>query len=274
MSDRFCAYTFVDRIVEDEVGKHIVGEFWLPDHCGEIPSAVVCEAVGQLAAWSAMKAVDFKRRPVAGICGMVDFKTMTNGGSLWKLESELIQCDEEAVSYHGTASVDGELIVRMTDSLGPMVAADRFDDPGQLRAHYDRLRSGEAERGIFPGLPELPLERIEPAELGEISAHLQIPEEAGFFGDHFPLKPVFPGTLLMAAHTELADQLVGERSDAEVWAKVGVNDVKIRRFMSPGQLLTLVARGEQVDDSTFHVYCESRIGKRVTSSVRVNFSHR
>jgi 3-hydroxyacyl-[acyl-carrier-protein] dehydratase len=70
---------------------------------------------------------------------------------------------------------------------------------------------------------------------------LQVPASAPFFDDHFPRRPVYPGTLLMDALSMLALQLAHDAEplrDAPL-AVSGVKDVKIRSFTAPGQMLEL-----------------------------------
>ena len=64
-SDHFAAYSFVDRIVEFERGSRARGVFAIPAAIDAFPAAFVAEAVGQLAAWVAMDAIEFRGRPVA-----------------------------------------------------------------------------------------------------------------------------------------------------------------------------------------------------------------
>ena len=60
--------------------------------------------------------------------------------------------------------------------------------------------------------------------------------------DHFPRRPVFPGTLLLDTQIGLAVQLAGEAAPlrhAGSLAPVRVSDVKMRAFIPPGQVLEL-----------------------------------
>src|SRR3954454_9890947 len=61
-----------------------------------------------------------------------------------------------------------------------------------------------------------------------------------FFADHFPRRPVFPGTLLMHANLQLATALAGELPHTAAgcrWTIRSVQDVKLRAFTPPGELL-------------------------------------
>ena len=117
---RFAAFSFVDEIISDEVGKAIVGKYFIPEQAPDFRQALCCEAVGQCAALSAMAAQDFQYQPVAGITRSVDFLAEANPGDVLDLQSELTRCDELAVTYKGVASVDGKEVVALHGCLGPM----------------------------------------------------------------------------------------------------------------------------------------------------------
>lgn len=269
MSDHFRAFSFVDRILTDEVGQKIRGSYLIPAGIDEFPLSLVAEAIGQCAAMSSMKAVDFQFRPVAGIAGAVDFCGGVRPGDTLELEATLVKADEEAVGYDGFAMVNGEVVVRLHDCLGPMVPMADFDDPAAVSARYDRLSGEGAEAGIFPGVPAF---TFEPGELvaGEsATGAFAIPEAAPFFGDHFPRNPVFPGTLLMNLNLgfvqSLADTLPGDGS----WIATGMTSVKLRAFMPPGERLDLSAEVEEIKGDKATILVQSRRGKRLNSSARV-----
>ena len=58
MDGRFRAFSFVDRITRLDPGHRIEGLYTVPATASRFPAALMAEAVGQLAAWSAMSAWD------------------------------------------------------------------------------------------------------------------------------------------------------------------------------------------------------------------------
>ena len=50
MSDRFRAFSFVDRITRS-TARHIEGEYTVPARVTRFPGSLMAEEVGQLAAW-------------------------------------------------------------------------------------------------------------------------------------------------------------------------------------------------------------------------------
>ncbi|HRQ87965.1 MAG TPA: hypothetical protein PLA50_04160 [Bacteroidia bacterium] len=268
MSEHFRAFSFVDRIVSDESGQRICGRYHIPAGIAEFPLSLVSEAIGQLAAWSSMAATGFEVRPVAGIAGRVEFLGPVQPGDVLELEAALVKADLEAVGYDGLAKVNGEPVVRLLDTLGPMVPMADFDDPEAVRARYGRLTTTGAEPFAFGGVPEMAAERTGgvPGETAE--GILRVPEGAPFFGDHFPRRPVFPGTLLMNLKLGFALGLAAETGDGSVWTAAAACDVKLRSFMPPGDVLDLKAAVESRDAGSLRVIVETRKGKRLNSSAR------
>src|SRR5262249_46421168 len=72
----------------------------------------------------------------------------------------------------------------------------------------------------------------------------QVPPSAPFFADHFPRRPVFPGSLLMHLSLQLGAMLVSElRPPASGrWGDWMILDMKLRSFIPPGTVLELDAR--------------------------------
>src|SRR6266568_4584151 len=107
MDDHFAAFSFVDRITVFEPGKRARGTFAVPADLAAFPACLVAEAVGQLAAWAAMDAIDFRGRPVAALATETVFHGDVAPGSRLDLAVEIDSCDDEAIAYGGVAEVDG-----------------------------------------------------------------------------------------------------------------------------------------------------------------------
>ena len=268
MSEHFRAFSFVDRILADDTGKSISGRYAIPAGIADFPLSLVSEAIGQLAAWSSMAATGFEVRPVAGIAGRVEFPDTVKPGDVLELEATLVKADLEAVGYDGLAKVNGKTVVRLLDTLGPMVPMVDFDDPGAMRARYDLLTTTGAEPFAFGGVPAMGAGKTggTPGESAE--GVLRVPEHAAFFGDHFPRKPVFPGTLLMDLKLGFALGFAKEVDSDASWKASAACDVKLRSFMPPGEVLDLKAEVESRDEDLLRVIVTTRKGKRLNSSAK------
>jgi 3-hydroxymyristoyl/3-hydroxydecanoyl-(acyl carrier protein) dehydratase len=242
MAERFSAFSFVDRITRLEPGVRAAGRYAIPGSIAQFPASLVAEAVGQLAAWASMSLLDFRFRPVAGLAGEAVFLRDVVPGQTLDLEVQIESCDDSAISYGGRAAVNGARVLTLEHCVGPMLAMDEFDDPAAVRADFEVLRGAGAPAGRFRGVLPREVTTIERSPGERLVAELRVPESAPFFDDHFPRRPVFPGTLLLDTQIGLAVQLAAEAGplrDAGALAPARVNDVKMRAFVPPGQVLEL-----------------------------------
>src|SRR5690242_5430131 len=152
MNDHFAAFSFVDRISAFEPGVAARGSFAIPMGLSAFPACLVAEAVGQLAAWVAMEAIDFRGRPVAALATETRFLGDAKPGDTLELAVDIQQCDDEAVAYDGCASVAGQRIIELADCLGPMLPVADFDAPDALRERLALLRGAGAPEGRFGGV--------------------------------------------------------------------------------------------------------------------------
>jgi 3-hydroxymyristoyl/3-hydroxydecanoyl-(acyl carrier protein) dehydratase len=275
MDHHFRAFSFVDRITSVEPGVRIRGEYLIPSALNEFSSSLAAEAVGQLAAWAAMAKMDFARRPVAGLAGEFELLHPVQPGQRLELTADLETVDDGAAAYGGTVLVDGVLAIRLTHCVGPMLAVEDFDDPAALRARFGVLCNGGATPGGFGGLPAFPLARTGGETGQSVTATLHVPTQANFFADHFPRRPVYPGTLLMNASLDLAALLAKELDVPRTgtsWVLRSVSDVKLRAFTPPGEVLEIEARLHQLSPEAANVKVEIRKSKRVVGGARVRLT--
>jgi 3-hydroxyacyl-[acyl-carrier-protein] dehydratase len=104
----------------------------------------------------------------------------------------------------------------------------------------------------------LPLVAIEHQKGRFASARLDVPRDATFFADHFPRRPVFPGTLLLDRMTVLASGVVSEAAPGRSVTLRRVTDVKLRAFTEPGSRLELRATVDGAHSDAITVELEAR----------------
>lgn len=271
MDDHFRAFSFVDRIEPGPSGTQIRGRYHIPAGLADFSSSLVAEAVGQLAAWASMKAVDFKSRPVAGIASRVQMPGRAHPGQTVELAALIESVDEEAVGYCGSASVDGREILRLEHCVGPMIPVEEFDDPQLLRGRHALLCGAGAAPDAFGGVPAMTLQRTN-GEAGQVArATLQVPGAAPLFADHFPRKPVFPGSLLMHHQLQLAAAFAQELPppNGSAWSLREIADMKLRSFIPPGSELELEVKLLGRSEQTAELALEARREKRLAGAARV-----
>jgi 3-hydroxymyristoyl/3-hydroxydecanoyl-(acyl carrier protein) dehydratase len=242
MSGHFSAYSFVDRISELGAGKWVRGSYQVPAHLSRFASTLAAEAAGQLAAWNAMAYLDYKVRPVAGLAAEIRFGPEVRPGQRLDLEVAIESCELDAVSYSAWADADGVRVMELDHSVGPMLPMEEFDSPSAIRERFELLCGPGAPCGRFGGVPEPDMEIVEQVPEERVRATLRVPRQAPFFEDHFPRRPVFPGTLLLDAQIGLALKFA---SASKRWpegsrlAATRVPDMKMRSFIQPGDVLDL-----------------------------------
>ncbi len=272
MNPRFRAFSFVDRISADALG-HAVGHYTVPPNASRFPASLMAEAVGQLAAWSSMARLDFAFRPVAGLAAEARYFQQPQPGQTLQLEAHIERCDAEAVAYSGSARIDGLPAVEIVDCVGPMLPMEQFDDPLLVRADFDTLRGVGASADRFDGVPAAHISRIEASSRERLQALLEVPAlaAAAYFGDHFPRRPVFPGTLLLDALAGLAVQLAEQseplRGQPRLLAKK-ISNVKIRAFTEPGTPLELAVELIDADAQGARFKLSARAAGKVVATAR------
>jgi 3-hydroxymyristoyl/3-hydroxydecanoyl-(acyl carrier protein) dehydratase len=271
MAERFSAFSFVDRITELEPGLRAAGRYAIPGHLPRFPACLVAEAIGQLAAWVAMSQLDFRRRPVAGLAGETLFFGGAAPGQVLDLAVDLATCDEGAVAYGGSASIDGSAVLELRHCLGPMLPMEEFDAPEAVRGDFEVLRGPGAPAARIRVLPEPDVKIIERTPGRSLVAALQVPAAAPFFGDHFPRRPVFPGTLLLDRQIALALELAGEASGAGA-KPARVTDVKMRAFIAPGQDVEIKVELQPQSATTFTASLAARVGGKTVATGRVEIA--
>jgi len=272
MSDHFSAFSFVDRILEIEPGVSIRGEYQVPANLEQFHPSLLGEAVGQLAAWAAMAAVDFEYRPVAGLGGRIELGAPVKPGDKIELSANIDRADKEAVSYGGVATIKGEPAITLKRALGPMLPMADFDNRDEVKARFDLICGEGAAPNAYRGIPELDWEQTEDDEEGNINGIFHVPGPAPFYQDHFPQRPVFPGSLLMEVCMRFVNAAANARSKPEAggtWKTLAISRMKIRDFTNPGEDLKLSAKlTEETADSATWLTEFSKDGQ-VNGTVRV-----
>jgi 3-hydroxymyristoyl/3-hydroxydecanoyl-(acyl carrier protein) dehydratase len=266
----FSAFSFVDRITGLEPGRRAHGRFLIPPASQGFLPSLAAEAVGQLAAWLAMAQSDFRRRPVAGIAGEVHLLAAARPGDTLDLHVEIASCDDEAVAYGGRAEVGGTAILALADCVGPMLPLEEFDAPEAVADRFALLCGTGAPPGRFPGVA--PLEYVvtgrEPGR--RLQAELRAPGSAPYFADHFPRRPVVPGSLLLDAQLRLAAALAGESAGPARPQPCRVQNVKLRAFIPPEEPVEIWAEMPRDPGGTLGV--GARLNGRPVSSGRVQMT--
>lgn len=240
LSDRFAAFSFVDCITQIDGVRRVTGRYTIPAGVSYFPVSLVAEAIGQLAAWVAMSTVGFRFRPVAALAGDTRIFASPKPGDTLALVVDIESCDEESITYRGHAAVGDRVILELLDTLGSMLDIAEFDAPDALAADFALLTAAGRQPGAFKGVPFPALTDTSHVAGQKLQAELAVPDEAAFFKDHFPRRPVFPATLMLDAQLQLAQRIAAEVAGEAVHI-TRITNVKVRAFTSPGATLQLFA---------------------------------
>jgi len=268
------AFLFVDRITEIVPGRRARGSFSVPRTLRSLSPCLVGEALGQLAAWVAMAKVGFRSRPVAGITGEFRIKQDAAPGAMLDLEVELESCDSDAILYGGLVRVENRPIVELSRCVGPMLPMEDFDDPEVVRERFELLCGPGAPPQHFSGhvAPSPRVVVIDHNPGKWLRAEMQIPSSAPFFADHFPRRPVFPGTLLIDANVQLAIRLAGEAVDPSIrmlLRTTRIYNAKLRSFLGPGQSLEIDAELLTASRNSAEIALATQVKGQRVSTARV-----
>jgi 3-hydroxymyristoyl/3-hydroxydecanoyl-(acyl carrier protein) dehydratase len=273
MTGRYASFTFVDRITALEPGVSAQGSFHIPAHSGAFPVSLLAEATGQLAAWVAVAKLGFRLRPVAGIAHETIYAGAPHAGDTLEMWIRIDSCEDDAVGYQGGCRIGGKTVLELRDCVGPMLPLEDFDEPEAMRAFYDVLCTTGATPDRFPGVAVPPLVPLAGEPGRSAMARLDVPREAPYFADHFPRRPVFPGTLLLDRMTALGAGAAREAAAGREVSAARVTDVKLRAFTEPGAVLTLHAAVEPGGGRTIDAVLEARAEgqRRPVGGARVAF---
>ena len=129
-----------------------------------------------------MKAADFERRPIAGLAGRIDLLGTARPGQVLELAADIESLDAEAVAYRGVATIDGALVIRLEDCMGPMIPATDLDDPAAVRERFTLLCGPGAAPDGCRELPALSFQRIdgEPGQCARATFQVSASPPAAF----------------------------------------------------------------------------------------------
>jgi len=272
-------FHFVDQILELESGRHALGikrvtagdTFVQPNAGGAatLLSCIIGEALGQLGAWSVMAAKDFTVRPVAGVVGEVVIIGEAAVGDSVLLDTTIDSVTDDAVCYHAVASVDGAVVLRLENALGPLLPMEQFNDPNEVRERLAKIHHAGDSAGKYQAGErtvaqfDLSFDEVLSFEsCKEATAVRTLSGSEAFLRDHFPRKPVLPLSLLLESLLQLGQELLEDGGSRYI--PTGARKVKMSRFVEPGSSLVakiqVTERGGE--DALLKFRCEVD-GKRV-----------
>ncbi len=93
----------------------------------------------------------------------------------------------------------------------------------------------------------------------------------GFFQGHFPGNPIMPGVLIVEAMGQTAAALLGESHPDKLGMFVGLDKVKFKKTVLPGDLLILNVNVLYVKHSIGKVLATAMVGVDVVAVAEIKF---
>lgn len=295
-------FHFVDQILELDPGKRAIGlkHVTLNDHYltptihgkPALLSCIVGEALGQLCSWNIIKTTDYQVRSVGGIVSEVNMSGQAFVGDSVLLDITIDHLDDQAVNWHGEASIRGETILVVQSSVGPCLSMQGFNDLDEVKAHFAIInRPGSipefpavgrqnkiGESAIHYHTELVQYDSILDWQPGkEVLAQKNIAIIAPYFADHFPKKPVLPISLLLETKLQLAYAFIEEcvgKENVHHYIPRRVYNIKMNDFVQPGDILiTRMVLKEQSDDRYVFSY-RSEVNQRRICVAETEFTRR
>lgn len=265
------SFLFVDRIHSYEPQKSIRGLknvtrneaffYWLPDGRRVLSPAVITEALAQLGAWLKMVSTDFTKRPVLLADELTSYHGLAVAGDQIDLQVDVLDFADDVVVTRSVASIEGKPIVDVKCCRGYLLPIEDFSDPMITRKMFQNLyrpelksvqRVGQtgtklgayAGQRSFDGLMFID-GLIEHSPYKRVVGYKNFSSCEPYFADHFPLKPVVPGVLILTFMGEVCQFLIKEHLNMPLRARAliptHIQNVRFRKFVEPGDQCVLTA---------------------------------
>jgi 3-hydroxyacyl-[acyl-carrier-protein] dehydratase len=284
------AFCFVDRLLEVVPGQRASGlknvtlsEPGLlepaPGH-PVFPLAHTAEAIAHLISWLVIVSLDFRAKPIAVTTERMTFEGFARPGDQLRLEASIQTMREDSALCSGRALLEGKTLASLEGGICAFVPLEELEDEALVRARY-RFLLGQAPGGKALWAPE-GLESRWPLMAGQLWPYPLVDKVVEFepgrrlvalkavsrseaaLEDHFPRRPVLPGTIMAEALGQagmcLLDQGLPEASGPPRRAYIRrLSRVRFRRFLHPGDLLEMEARVVRWDEAEAELRLTGRL---------------
>ena len=110
-------------------------------------------------------------------------------------------------------------------------------------------------------------------EASEITAVKNVTINEPFFQGHFPGAPIMPGVLILEALAQTGGILVHQKGhDKKIAVLLNVTNAKFRRPVTPGDVLTLHAKGLHISGNGGKIQAKAMIGNQVAAEAELSFA--
>lgn len=141
-------FHLIDKVDAWEPGQSVRGrkltsiseEYWEESDDGPVmPPPFVLEALCQAGTWLVMISTDRRKRAALLSIGSVEFLEPVRPGDIIELEGTVASISDEVAVISGTATVDGDVVMRSNDIMCALIDAQDLADLDDTKRLQDML---------------------------------------------------------------------------------------------------------------------------------------
>ncbi len=295
-------FLFVDRICELDKEKQVraiknIG--WETNFLEEVfpglpvfSPVVITEAAAQALSWLIVEARGFTVKPLITVLDSYVCHKHVQPGDQIEMEGVVESFQHESALASARVLINKTPVIEINHGVCYLYPLAELEDPKNARMQFQNLC--EKVAAIAPAsstrTPLLthgePLTQKQPVidrileyeEGRHIVGIKNITMTADYFNDHFPLKPLLPGVIIMDALIRCARILIDRTLTArDLDSKKAIlsrsQKVKFRKFVQPGDQLLLHVKLQDFQSRRSTVTAKALVQDKVVASLSAEFSH-
>jgi 3-hydroxyacyl-[acyl-carrier-protein] dehydratase len=288
-------FLMVDRICELNRGRSARGLknlSWNDDFIEEIfpgihvlSPVIAAEAVAQLLSWVIIEHRDFTVKPVITMVDSFICSGQVIPGDRLVLEGEIESFSEDSALANGRVLLNGKPVVELNHAVCYFYPLDKLDPPERARTQFENLYeegsplpqiSTRNKACLIPGAAQPNKKKwidriIDSDEPERIQGIKNVTATEDFFNDHFPLKPVLPGVLIIESMVSLAKILIdkvlaGQNLSLKKPVLRSVKKIKFRKFVKPGDQLFINAEISEFSPDKSLIKAKAKVNGNTVSA--------
>jgi len=294
-------FLMVDKICALEKGRCARGikniswnDYFLEEIFPGVPAyspVVAVEAVAQLVSWIIVEARDFTVKPVIALTDSYRCSGRIIPGDQLELEGEIESLGDDSALAHGTIYINGSPVIELRHAVCYLYPLHELDPPEMMRRQFENLydegyplpRDSSYGRQMIPreSIPvakKLWIDRVLESGPDTMRGVKNVTATAGYFNDHFSLKPVFPGALMFESMVSLGRMLAEQCLESRgLGNKKPVlshcSKIKFRKFVHPGDRFVVEASVSQLDQGKSSLKVRATVLDKTAATAVINFLH-
>lgn len=296
-------FLFVDRILKMEKGKCAEGiknvsfsdEYLIniAPNFPVLPRSLSVEAIAQLISWLVIVTKDFTVKPVAVMTDFTEFSGDARPGDQMVLKAEIKSMNEDDAVCSGRVEINGKVTTELKNGICAFIPLDDLENISVVKDVY-RAISGNTTIEDFINYKKTVSETGNNSEnnkftLNVVDKVLEIENGKSILGtksftmteefgaDHFPKKPVMPGTMMIEAFSQLSERLIASTVLEKTGSIIKIvpiqsRKIKFRKYVVPGDQLLIDIKLMDLKDDSALVKAKATVDGKVATSAQIEFA--